>query len=84
MPSTTIEWNPPLYGGQGIENYTINISDIGYVEHLGNVSSHIIKAGDGSEVNFNVNYNVEVVAISTCGSKTEPSNISVIISASGK
>ena len=84
MPSTIIEWNPPLYGGQGIENYTIRIPDIGYVEHLGNVSSYIIKAGAGSKVDFNRSYIVEVVAISTCGSNSEPSNISVRISASGK
>ena len=54
-------------------------------EETGNCSmgsSHTIKAGSISKVEFNTVYDVEVTAISVCGEESELSNISVMINAS--
>ena len=54
-------------------------------EETGNCSmrgSHTIRAGSISGVKFNTVYDVEVTAISVCGSESEPSNITVMINAS--
>ena len=45
-------------------------------------SSHTIRAGGISAVKFNIFSDVEVTAISVCGSESEQSNITVMINAS--
>ena len=45
-------------------------------------SSHTIRAGGISSVEFNTVYDIEVTAISMCGSESEQSNITVMINAS--
>ena len=90
LSSVKINWNCPLYRGGGIVNYVIKIQlTTGvymYVEkETGNCpmgSSHTIRAGGISKVKFNTIYDVEVTAISVCGSESEQSNITVMINAS--
>ena len=45
-------------------------------------SSHTIRAGGISGVEFNTIYDVQVTAISVCGDQSEQSNITVMINAS--
>ena len=47
-------------------------------------SSHTIRAGGISGVEFDTVYDVEVTAISVCGSESEAKKISVIIEANGE
>ena len=44
-------------------------------------SSHIIRAGGMSGVEFNVPYVVHVTALNICGDESEQSNITVMINA---
>ena len=85
LVSAKIKWNCPLNREGDIDKYVIKIPSIGYVEEeTGNCpmgSSHTIRGGI-SAVNFNTVYDVEVTAISVCGSESEQSNITVMINAS--
>ena len=47
-------------------------------------SSHTIRAGGISGVEFNTVYDVEVAAISVCGSESERGKMTVMIEANGK
>ena len=92
LVSAKIKWNCPLYEGGGIVKYIIKIQlTTGvymymYVEEVtGNCSmrsSHTIRAGGISGVKFNTVYDVEVTAVSMCGSESELSNITTMINAS--
>ena len=68
LVSAKIKWNFPLYRGGGIVKYVIRIPSISYVgEETGNCpmgSSHTIRAGGISEVEFKTIYDIEVTAIS--------------------
>ena len=85
LVSAKIKWNCPLYRGGGIVKYVIRIPSISYVgEETGNCpmgSSHTIRVGGISGVEFNTVYDVEVTAISVCASESEAKHISVIIEA---
>ena len=86
LVSAKIKWNCPLNREGDIVKYVIRIPSISYVgEETGNCpigSSHTIRVGGISEVKFNTVYDVEVTAISVCGSESEQSNITVMINAS--
>ena len=90
LVSAKIKWNCSLYEGGGIVKYIIRIQlTTGvymYVEkESGNCpmgGSHTIRGGSISGVEFNTVYDVEVTAISVCGSESEQSNITVMINAS--
>ena len=77
-----------MYRGGGIVKYVIRIPSVSYVgEETGNCpmgSSHTIRAGGMSAVEFNTMYDVEVTAISVCGSESEPAIFFVIIGGDGK
>ena len=85
LVSAKIKWNCTRNREGGIDKYIIRIPSIGYVEEVtGNCSmgsSHTIRGGI-SGVKFNTVYDVEVTAISVCGSESEQSNITVMINAS--
>ena len=90
LSSAKIKWNCPLYRGGGIVKYIIRIQLTTGVymyveEETGNCSmgsSHTIRAGGTSGVEFNTVYDVEVTAISVCGSESELSSTTVMINAS--
>ena len=86
LVSAKIKWNCTWNREGGIDKYIIRIPSIGYVEEeTGNCSmgsSHTIRAGSISGVKFNTVYDVEVTAISVCGSESEQSSITVMINAS--
>ena len=86
LVSDKIKWNCPLNREGGIDNYVIRIPSIVYFgEESGNCpmgSSHTIRASGISKLKFNTFYDVEVTAISVCGSESEQSNITVMINAS--
>ena len=86
LVSATIMCNCPLYRGGGIVKYVTRIPSISYVgEETGNCpmgSSHTIRAGGISEVEFNTVYDVEVTAVSVCGSESETRNILIMFDAS--
>ena len=87
LVSHKVKWNCPLNRGGGIVKYVIRISLISsYVgEETDNCpmgSSHTIRAGSISGVEFNTVYDVEVTAISVCGDESGQSNITVMINAS--
>ena len=86
LVSAKIKWSCPLYRGGGIIKYVIRITSISYVgEEIGNCpmgSSHTIRPGLMSVVQFNTIYDVEVTAISICEEESEPSNSTVEINAS--
>ena len=88
LVSAKIKWNCPLYRGGGIVKYIIRIPSISYVgEETGNCpmgSSHVIRAGGISGVEFNTVYDVEVTAISVCASESETRKVPVIIEANGE
>ena len=93
LVSAKIKWNCPLYRGGGIVKYVIRIPSISYVgEETGNCpmgSSHTTRAGGISGglsgVEFNTFYDVEVTAISVCGSdESEIRKIPVMIEANGE
>ena len=88
LVSAKIKWNCPLYRGGGIVKYVIRIPSIGYVgEETGNCpmgSSHTTRAGGISGVEFITFYDVEVTAISVCGSESEIREIPVMIEANGE
>ena len=83
--SAKIKWNCPLYRGGGIDKYIIRIPSISYArEETGNCpmgSSHTIRAGGMSGVEFNVPYVVHVTALNICGDESEQSNITAMINA---
>ena len=86
MPSTTIEWDPPVNAGGDnitIQMYRITISEISYSEEEnGTARSHTITP-DGTGVMFNTPYEVEVTAINTCGLESNPAVIAFTIEAGG-
>ena len=85
-PSTTIEWEAPVFtGGDGvtIESYRITIPAVsGYSEEESG-TAHTITA-DGSDVMFNTLYDVEVTAVSSDGQESSPARVDVNISATGQ
>ena len=87
LVSAKIKWNSPQYRGGGNVSYVVRFpSASGYVgKETGNCpmrSSHTIRAGSMSGVEFNTVYSAEVYAISVCKSESEKSNITVMINAS--
>ena len=88
LDSAKIKWNCPLYKGGGISKYVVTIPSISYVgEEVGNCpnrSSHTIKASGILEMEYNTAYDVEVTAISVCGSESEIRNIPLMIGAIGE
>ena len=68
--------------GSSIQKYRIRIPEIAYDEEESD-TTHIITT-NGTGVELNVNYMVQVTAINTCELESEPTNISIIIVAIGK
>ena len=85
-PSTTIEWNAPVFtGGNGvsIESYRITIPAVmGYSEEESG-TAHTITA-DGSDVMFNTLYDVEVTAVNSDGQESSPARVYVNITENGE
>ena len=80
-----LEWGTPVHtGGSGssIQKYGIRIPEIGYYAEESD-PIHIITT-DGTGVELNVNYMVQVTAINTCELESDPTSISIIIVAIGK
>ena len=80
-----LEWGTPVHtGGSGssIQKYGIRIPEISYYAEESD-TTHIITT-DGTGVELNVNYMVQVTAINTCELESDPTSISIIIVAVGK
>ena len=80
LANAIIDWNPPLYSGRGIVKYIISVPSISYVRSETG-TSHTIQTNVGSGEEF---YDVNVTAISECGSISEPANYSLRIQPSGE
>ena len=68
--------------GSSIQKYRIRIPEISYYAEESD-TTHIITT-DGTGVEVNVNYMVQVTAINTCELESDPTSISIIIVAIGK
>ena len=72
-----IQWQPPLYTGVTIINYTVTAN--GQTESVGgDVFTYTITGLD-----VNTDYSVEVTAVNSCGLESEPANVTVNIEARG-
>ena len=82
LANAIIEWDPPLYSGSGIVKYTISILSkiFRYVRNVSG-TSHTIQTNIGSGEEL---YDVNVTAISVCGSVSEPAIYSLRIHPSGE
>ena len=67
--------------GSSIQKYGIRIPEISYYAEESD-TTHIITT-DGTGVELNVNYMVQVTAINTCELESDPTSISIIILAIG-
>ena len=75
--SAVIQWQPPLYTGGSVINYTVTAN--GQTESVsGDVFTYTITGLD-----VNTDYSVEVTAVNSCGLESEPATVTVIIQTRG-
>lgn len=78
VSSAVIQWQAPLYTGGSIIGYTV-IGRNGQNESIsGDIFNYTITGLD-----INTNYSFQVTAVNSCGLKSKPANVTVIIMARG-